>query len=65
MPKIIDDHLTEEQAARELGVHVGTLGRWRRQRKGPAFIPIGRRIFYRREALGEWFLSREVRPARR
>lgn len=58
------DLLSEEDAARELGLHPGSLARWRRRREGPPFITVGRRIFYRREALRDWLLSREIQPQR-
>ena len=56
---LLDGLLTEDETARELGRCRRTLKRWRVLREGPPFIPIGRQIFYRREAVRAWLLSRE------
>jgi len=65
MAKILDDYLTEEATANQLGVTPRTLRAWRQQRIGPAFVRIGQRaIFYRREAIQLWLKEIEQRPAR-
>ena len=56
---LLDGLLPEDQTARELGRCPRTLKRWRNLREGPPFIRIGRQIFYRREAVRDWLLSRE------
>ena len=66
-----DSHLTTEQAAQCLGVGVRSLETWRTNRmtgapglpQGPAFIRIGRRVYYLRtelqryERVGEEFVA--------
>lgn len=56
---ITEDLILEQDLASELNRDARTLQRWRAQRMGPPFIRIGRQIFYRREAVREWFLSLE------
>ena len=62
---LLDDFLPEDQTARELGRCPRTLKRWRNLREGPPFIRIGRQIFYRRDAVREWLVSREEAAGRR
>jgi predicted DNA-binding transcriptional regulator AlpA len=38
--------LTEAEAADRLGLKVATLRAWRHQRKGPAFVRLGRAVRY-------------------
>ena len=60
---ILTDYLTIKDLAAELGVTRRTLNRWNQLREGPPITMIGGRIFYRREAVREWLLSREQRKA--
>jgi predicted DNA-binding transcriptional regulator AlpA len=58
IPNMIQDHqttiesaarrepLTEGEAAMRLGLKVATLRAWRHQRRGPAFVRLGRAIRY-------------------
>ena len=62
--KILEDFLSREECARQLGVTVDTLTRWLTQRRGPASLMIGRRRFYRREAVLAWLQSQETGGAR-
>ena len=39
-------HLTPEQLSERWDIPVGTLKRWRRERKGPRFLRIGRHPVY-------------------
>ena len=39
-----------------------TLAHWRSQRRGPAYIKVGRRVAYRGRDLNDWLASRTVRP---
>jgi predicted DNA-binding transcriptional regulator AlpA len=50
---------SEDQVAKRFGLSVATLRNWRAQRRGPAPTKIGRRSFYRREAINQWLLTRE------
>jgi hypothetical protein len=56
---LLDGLLTEDETACELGRCGRTLKRWRNLREGPPFIRIGRQVFYRRDAVRAWLLSRE------
>jgi hypothetical protein len=48
---LLAEHLSEHQAAAELLQSLRTLRLWRAQGKGPAWLKIGRRVFYSRTAL--------------
>lgn len=41
-----------------LGIPTGTLANWRYQRRGPAFVRVGRHVRYRAEDVGEWLAMR-------
>ncbi len=58
-PGILDGYLTRREAARELRLGVRTLDRWRSQNAGPPFVRVGRRVFYRVEAIRGWLAARE------
>jgi hypothetical protein len=49
----------EREAARMLGVSTAALRRWRRERRGPAFVRLERCIGYRLADLAE-FLTRNI-----
>jgi excisionase family DNA binding protein len=53
--------LRPTQAARYLGISTRTLQEWRLTGHGPAFFRMtARAVRYRRAALDEWLMSREV-----
>jgi hypothetical protein len=52
--------MTEAEAANFLRLVPETLRNWRSLRRGPAFVKVGRRALYRREAISKWIVSREV-----
>ena len=56
---LLSDYLTEDQAARELGVCTKTLRRWHALGTGPAITRLGRRVLYRRATVAAWLASRE------
>ena len=56
---MIDDLIEEHEYAKLRGVAVRTLQRERARGVSARFIKIGRRIFYRKEAISEWLLSKE------
>jgi hypothetical protein len=56
---ILAGYLSEEDTAREIGVAIRTLQRWRHLRIGPPATLISRRPFYRRGALQAWLISQE------
>jgi hypothetical protein len=39
--------MADDKAAAALGVKPATLATWRSQGRGPAFVKMGRRVFYR------------------
>jgi len=57
--------ISRQKLAGELGVTVDTLGRWQRQRKGPACIKAGRKVFYRRSTVENWLLKQEQSRTRK
>ncbi|WP_136644660.1 AlpA family transcriptional regulator [Tabrizicola sp. YIM 78059] len=59
----LQDLLTESEYAAARGVSVRTVQRERALRIGPAFIKLGKRIYYRPEAVDAWILSQERTPA--
>jgi hypothetical protein len=55
----INDLITEADYAAQRGVSVRTIQRERALRTGPAFIKVGKKVFYRPEAISDWLLSKE------
>jgi hypothetical protein len=55
--------LPDVQAAEILHLTPGTLATWRSQRRGPAFVKLGRRVFYRREDLRTFIDEQRREPA--
>lgn len=53
----------EAATAADLGVKVQTLRKWAVQRKGPPRVKIGKRVFYRPEAIQAWLAAQERDPA--
>ena len=51
--------LAEGEIARQIGVSLHTIRRWRHERKGPAYLRMGRTIRYRQEDIDE-FIARSV-----
>ena len=58
----LDALLTEDAAARILNVSPRTLQAWRMEKRGPAFVRVGRSVRYRRRDLVEW-IERNTYPA--
>lgn len=52
-----DDKLNERETAPIVGVKVKTLQNWRQLRRGPAFLKVGSRVFYRRADLDRYLDS--------
>ena len=59
MPDIHETHLSRKETAKVLGLHPGTLDVWRDAKKGPPATVLGRRVYYRKEALMSWLRSIE------
>ena len=60
----INDLISETDYAAQRGVSIRTVRRERAQRTGPAFIKIGRQVFYRPAAIEAWLLSKEQEQPR-
>jgi len=58
----INEALTESDAATRLGLKVATLRAWRHQRRGPAFVRLGRAIRYLASDLDEFLEANRHRP---
>jgi len=56
--------ITPRELATELGVHVVTLCRWRREGYGPEFVRVGSGIRYRRRDVDAWLKPAPGRRAR-
>jgi predicted DNA-binding transcriptional regulator AlpA len=54
--------LPEDEAAREVKVKKQTMAAWRNRGQGPAYVKVGRLVYYRPSHLREWLESRVVRP---
>jgi hypothetical protein len=54
--------LPEDEAARDLKVKKQTMAAWRNRGQGPAYVKVGKLVFYRPSHLREWLESRIVRP---
>lgn len=55
----LQDLIAESDYAAQRGVSLRTVQRERALRIGPPFIKLGRRVFYRPEAVAEWLLALE------
>lgn len=60
----IHNLISEAELAKARGVCVRTVQRERALRTGPAFIRLGRKIFYRPEAVETWLLAKEQEQPR-
>jgi predicted DNA-binding transcriptional regulator AlpA len=58
-----DELLRPQEVAEWLRNTQSTLGTWRQEHRGPAFIRIGGRVLYRRDAVAEWLTQQEQRSA--
>ena len=59
-PGLLDDWMSRQELANELGVSVRTLQQWQLERIGPPMIRLKKKTFYRREAVLEWLRSQEM-----
>ena len=57
---ILSDYLTTDELAADLGCSPRQLKRWRAEGTGPPATWLGRRLFYRRDAVREWLLKKEL-----
>jgi hypothetical protein len=61
---LLDDMLTEDQLATELGKCRRLLQLWRQRCEGPPWSRIGNSIYYRRASVDAWLRSLEQQPVR-
>lgn len=61
---MLQDLLSEKEYAAARGVCVRTVQRERALRTGPAFIRLGRKIYYRRAAIEAWLIAKEQEQPR-
>ena len=59
---VIDEPLTETEAARRLGLKVPTLRAWRSQGRGPAYVRLGRAVRYLPADIEEFLRSNRHSP---
>lgn len=64
-PDFLAGFISEEVYAARRGVSLRTCQRDRQLRQSPPFVLIGRRVFYRVEAVRDWLLAREQTAARK
>lgn len=55
----INDLITEAEYAAQRSVSVRTIQRERAVHAGPAFIKVGKKVYYRPRAIEDWLLSKE------
>jgi hypothetical protein len=61
---VLDGWLTRPELAAEIRISEDTLARWETRRIGPPCVRIGRKVYYRKEAVREWLRDQEARKAR-
>ena len=60
---ILDDYLTDDELANELGIHKRTLARWDALGEGPKITRVGRKKLRRRVTARQWLADREGEAA--
>lgn len=61
---LLEDWMTRDEMAGELGLSVDTLSRWETRRIGPPSVRVGRKVLYRRGAVQDWLKGQEDRTAK-
>ncbi len=61
----LDELLVPEQVAKIFHTTPAALGQQRYQRKGPRYVKVGERVFYRRSDIRDYLDSRTVNTAQR
>jgi hypothetical protein len=62
---ILDGYIPHEQFAKDLGVDVRTIDRYRAQPDGLPYVMVGGRIYIPLEIAREWLAARIKRPNQR
>ena len=63
MEQLLEGYITREQCAESLHVGVRTLERWEAAQEGPPVTRIGKRPYYRVEAVKAWLNSLEAQTS--
>jgi predicted DNA-binding transcriptional regulator AlpA len=50
------------EAAKEIHIKPPTLDQWRKRNQGPAYVKVGKLVFYRASDIRAWLQTRVVRP---
>lgn len=58
----MNEVVTERKASEELGIAVQTLRNWRHQRRGPAYLKLGRAVRYRVGDLNDFKEKHRIDP---
>jgi hypothetical protein len=58
-PDFLEGFVSEEAYAARRGVSLRTCQRDRQLRQSPPYVVIGRRVYYRVEAVRDWLIARE------
>lgn len=64
-PDFLEGFIPEEEYAARRGVSLRTCQRDRQLRQSPPYVIMGRRIYYRVEAVRDWLLTREQHANRK
>jgi predicted site-specific integrase-resolvase len=57
--EVLSGWMNRDELAASLGVQPMTLAKWQNQRIGPPLVRIGRKVWYRREAVEDWLRKKE------
>jgi len=58
-----EELIPSDQAASVLRQKPQTLALWRYEKRGPAWLKVGRLVFYRRVDIAKWLATRRCDPA--
>jgi hypothetical protein len=64
MSNPLQNYTSEHDTAPLLGVTVRTLRAWRNAGKGPAWVKVGKAVYYPNAAIPDWLRSLEQKPVR-
>ena len=64
MDDVLAGFLSEKALATQLGHHLRTIQRWRKERRGPRFTMNGRHFLYHREDIDAWLRQGGVAAVR-
>ena len=52
-----EELITNDQAAKLLGIEPATLVTWRSEKRGPDYLKVGRLVYYRRSDINAWLAT--------